>query len=559
MRQLSLGGLALLIASFVSWPSLGGVSSPAAREDIFRSTNLLRLSIEIPEEGLRTLRSSFRRSEFEKKTKALARVVEGDRRYTNVSVQLKGTGTFRPIDQLPSLTLNFDKFAPKQTFHGLTKISLNNSAQDPTCLHEKISRELFAAAGVPVPRADHAVVTLNGRKLGLYVLVEGYNKQFLRRYFARTDGNLYDGGYHRDIDTPLEFNSGSKPSDRSGLNRLVAATREPDPEKRFRALERTLDMERFLAMLAVETLLSHWDCYSMNRSNYRVYHDPQSDKIVFMPHGMDRVLGGFQPNLDLPVVPPMRALVARAVISTPEGRRRHIERVGALFTNLFQPERLGQRVREIDAKIASEMTHPEQRWPVRMRSPLWDVLTSGSHTQDVEDLCTRINTRAAHLKEQFSQPHEAFAPAPRLEFEPAGVAAISGWKLKHMDALAQATSTTAELAGRDVLRVALPEGAKSASLRRRASLPPGHYRLSGRLKSMATTGRGRGSAPSVMVHYSGSRFGNEIRPPDWADAIYDFIVADGPMLEEVELIFDLRGGPGEVWFEAGSLRLQRQR
>jgi len=473
-------------------------------DDIFRSTNLLRLSIEIPEEGLRTLRDSSRRSDAEKKPKARARVVEGGRVYTNVSVQLKGTGTFRPIDQLPSLTLNFDKFALKQTFHGLTKISLNNSVQDPTCLHEKISRELFAAAGVPVPRADHAVVTLNGRKLGIYVLVEGYNKQFLRRYFKRTDGNLYDGGYHRDIDAPLEFSSGAKPSDRSGLNRLLAATRESDPEKRMRALERALDLDRFLSMLAVETLLSHWDCYSMNRSNYRVYHDPDSDKIVFMPHGMDRVLGGFHSNLDLPVVPPMRAPVARAVISTPEGRRRHVERVGTLFTNLFRPDRLGRRVREMDAKIAPEMAHLEKRWPTQVRSPLWDVLTSGNHARDVEDLCARISTRAAHLKDQFSQPRELFVPAPRIEFAPGGLAQIAGWKLKPMDGQVQAVCAATKIEGKEMLRVEMLSGAKTALLRRRASLPPGRYRLLGRMKSVGAGLLGMRGGPSVMVHYSGT-------------------------------------------------------
>src|SRR5262249_19471975 len=151
--------------------------------------------------------------------------------------------------------------------------SLNNSVQDSTCLNEKLARELFAAAGVPVPRADHAVVTLNGREFGLYVLVEGYSKQFLKRYFKRTDGNLYDGGFLRDIDSPLEVNSGKNPRNRTGLAKLLAATREPDPDKRFLALERILDMDRFISMLAMETILCHWDSYSMNRSNYRVYHD----------------------------------------------------------------------------------------------------------------------------------------------------------------------------------------------------------------------------------------------------------------------------------------------
>jgi hypothetical protein len=297
----------------------------------------------------------------------------------------------------------------------------------------------------------------------------------------------------------------------------------------------------------------------MNRSNYRVYHDPEADRMVFMPHGMDRVLGGFQSNLDLSVVPPMRGIVARAVISTPEGRRRHIERVGVLFTNLFRPNQLCERIREIDAKIAPEMMHPETRWALHLRNPLWDVLTSGSHAQDVTDLCGRIATRAMHLKEQFAQPREIFGLAPQPEFGAAGLAQIGGWKPKHMDDQVQVTCEATNLADKEVLRLVLPPGAKSASLRRRVTLPAGQYQLLGRVKAAGVGDpEGRSSIPSVMIHYSGNRFGSEIQPVDWTDLTYDFEVVAGPALEEVELIFDLRKGPGEVWFDASSLRLIRR-
>ena len=110
-----------------------------------------------------------------------ATVREGELVWTNVSLHLKGAaGSFRSVDDKPALTLNFDKFPDGQRFHGLQKISLNNSVQDASYVHEKICRDLFRAAGMPVPRTDYATVELNGRRLGLFVLVEGWNKQFLR-------------------------------------------------------------------------------------------------------------------------------------------------------------------------------------------------------------------------------------------------------------------------------------------------------------------------------------------------------------------------------------------
>ena len=116
--------------------------------------------------------------------------------YQAVGVHLKGAaGSFRNVDDKPALTLNFDRFVEHQRFHGLDKIHLNNSVQDPAWMTEIVCGDLFLAAGVPTARATHAVVDLAGRPRGLYVLKEGYNRTFLKRYFQNPNGNLYDGGF----------------------------------------------------------------------------------------------------------------------------------------------------------------------------------------------------------------------------------------------------------------------------------------------------------------------------------------------------------------------------
>jgi len=259
-------------------------------------------------------------------------------------VHLKGAaGSFRSIDQKPAFTLNFDKFISNQSFHGLQKFSLNDSVQDRSFLSEQISRELFEAAGVPAPRAAHARVELNGRDLGLYVLTEGFNKQFLRRYFKNVKGNLYDGGFIRDITETLGMNSGDDPGNNSGLQALVAAAFERDAVKRFARLEQTLNMNRFLSFLAMEALLCHWDGYSMNRNNWRVFHDLDSNKMVFMPHGMDQMFGAPGGRASGSIMPGTHGLVAQAVMSTSEGRRRYLERVSQLATNVFKVDSILQR------------------------------------------------------------------------------------------------------------------------------------------------------------------------------------------------------------------------
>src|SRR5262249_24800029 len=112
------------------------------------------------------------------------------RTYFPVGIHLKGsTGSFRSLDDKPAFTLNFDRFSRGTRFHGLRKIHLNNSVEDPSYLNEMIGSELFRAAGVPAPRVTHARVELNGTPLGLYVLKEGFTEDLAGRYFKRTDGN----------------------------------------------------------------------------------------------------------------------------------------------------------------------------------------------------------------------------------------------------------------------------------------------------------------------------------------------------------------------------------
>ena len=537
----------------LAWACLVACGAPLRAQkappasDIFQDTNLLRIAIEIPEEGMQALRNGRGRRGAESKAKAEANVSEGGQTYTKVTVQLKGFTTLQPIDGLPSLTLNFNQLAPKQKFHGLKKISLNNSLQDVTRLHEKFSREMFAAAGVPVPRADYAVVTLNGRELGLYVLVEGFDRDFLSRHFKRTDGNLYEGGALQDIDRPLQVVSGSDPTNQAGVQRLLNAAREPDPEQRFRALEAALDLDRFLSMIAVETLLCHSDSYSMNRNNYRLYHDPTTDKIVFLPHDMDRVLGTHRSALDLPVVPPSLGLVARAVLSTTEGRRRYIERAGVLFTNLFQPDARCRRVHEIDARISAAKSN-------RSADRRFDPRPAPDASHDAENLCARISERAAELNLQFAHP-EWFAPTPVAKFDSNGVMRIDGWRPKARPGQPVVTCTAEVRGDKQGWHLRAASGALLTSLRARVSLPVGTYRLTGEIK-IATTNR-TNSVPASLLRYSSNRFGLDRQRLSGRDINFVLQISEARAPEEMELNCDLRDDAPEVWFDASSLRLTR--
>jgi spore coat protein H len=515
----------------------------SVEEDIFQSTNLLHIAIEIPDDGMRAL-SVRRRSDTQAKPTAQAMVSEGNHVFTNVTVQLKGYTTYQPIGRLPSLTLNFDKEAPKQKFHGLTKISLNNALQDASRLHEKLSREIFTAAGVPVPRADFAVVTLNGRELGLYVLAEGYDKDFLKRHFKRADGNFYEGGILRDIDQPLQLSPGLNP-DRTDVHRLIAAAHESDPAQRWRALEANLDLDKFLSMMAVEALLCHSDSYTMNRNNYRLYRDPATDKFVFMPHGMDRVLGTHRSALDLSIMPPALGMVSRAVLSVPEGRRRYIERVGTLFTNIFDADQLCRRVHEMDAKIIGVKTNAP-------RDGRFFFGRSVDAAQDADDLCRRIAERATEVKFQLEESQTLLYPPPVPVFDTNGVAHIENWKTKRSPARPELRYQMT--AGRNLLHLKSTNGPIAASLRSQITLPGGSYRLTGAVEISGAT-NGSGAVTLSLRRYVGTRFDVSETRLKGAALDFNFRVSEPRVPDEIEFTCEIRDESKEVWIDLNSMKL----
>jgi spore coat protein H len=347
--------LLLLVLVFASWSPVSGAedapakSKPVPALDLFVGGEIPRVRLELSDDAMERLRKSPRKY-------VAGAVVEslptGERRYTNVAIRLKGgPGSFRALDDQPAFTINFDRLAPGQTFHGLKKLHLNNSVQDSSLLAEKLCREMFEAAGVPVPRAGHAFVTLNKRRLGTYVLIEGVNKQFLKRHFADASGNVYDGHSRQDVAQRLEVNSGDNPKDQSRLAALAAAVRVSNLKERRVALEKVLDVDRFISFLAVEVITSHWDGYSLGVNNFRIFHDKATDRMVFLPQGLDQT---FQ-RKGISLQPDMRGLVARAVMEVPEYRSRFQAREVELLTNAFRSELLVKRLREVAAKVRREI------------------------------------------------------------------------------------------------------------------------------------------------------------------------------------------------------------
>lgn len=284
--------------------------------------------------------------------------VSGAETLNDLGLHLKGAaGSTRGWDDKPGLTLNADKFAKNQTFRGLDKFHLNNCVQDGSHFHEILANELALAAGLPACRCTHALVELNGRKVGLYVLKEGFDKTFLKRHFADASGTLYDGGFLTDINANLEQDSGPDVG-RKDLKALTKACSEGDREKRFAETSKLLDVDRFYTLVALQIITADWDGYARNRNNYRVYFDPKTGQATFLPHGMDQMWQ----NPGEGIWHGWGGLVAQAVLNHPEGKKKALERLKEMCDKHFTTEKMHKRIDELLPRAKEAVGSVSKDW-----------------------------------------------------------------------------------------------------------------------------------------------------------------------------------------------------
>ena len=309
------------------------------------------LKIEVDKPNLEMLKKDAR-----KYVRAIIRVDSVT--YRDVGLHLKGAaGSFRNWDDKPAITINSNKFTKEQTFNGLDKFHLNNSVQDGSFFNELISGDMFLAAGVPSPRSCHVVVELNGRKVGLYLLKEGFDKTFLSRHFKDRFGNLYDGGFVKDIDQDLKLDSGPG-CDWKDLKDLAKACRENDQAKRLKEMDKRLDLDKFYAYWAIEVLCCDWDGYTRNHNNFRIYHDPKSDKFVFFAHGKDQMFGNSADGL----VTGWGGLCARRLFETEEGKKRYFKTLKEVFEKHYDVKAMHKRIDDLTPRVNEALEKVNNEW-----------------------------------------------------------------------------------------------------------------------------------------------------------------------------------------------------
>jgi spore coat protein H len=375
--------LACLLAGLLALPAVAQETKDEKKKDpsdeVFKPAGAVpKFKITVDPDALKVLKKEPRKY-------VRCTVQVGDAKFEDVGIHLKGAaGSYRDWDDRPALTLNFDKFKDRQKWQGLDKLHLNNSVQDGSVMHEILASELYRSIGVPTARAAHALVELNGRKVGLYGLKEGYNGTWLERNFPGADkGNLYDGGFLQDIDAELELDEG-KDVKRADLKAVVKACRDGDAKKRYEAVEKLVDVDLFTKMAVVQALTCDWDGYPRNRNNYRVYFPPKGGKAVFIPHGMDQLWQ----NPGEGIWPGWGGMAAQAILDHPDGKKKAVATYKEVVEKQFALDALNKRIDE---------------WGNRAKEAITTVNKdqAKNYENELKGLKDRLKQRAEVLKKEL--------------------------------------------------------------------------------------------------------------------------------------------------------------
>jgi len=281
----------------------------------------------------------------------------------------------------------------------------------------------------------------------------------------------------------------------------------------------------------VEIMIGHWDGYCRNRNNFRVFHDRTQDRIVFLPHGMDQLFGVRRGGNDMIIAGAMKGLVAVAVMESPEGCRRYIQRMDELLEKHYHVAEMTNRVIETSGRLR----------PLLESDP--GMLETNQNA--VARLLERIPQRYETVRQQLTALQ---TPLPIGHQE---TVALERWESKR-----DSGNPTMAKDARNILQIT---GTGSltciGSWRAVFFLEPGRYKLEGHVSVVHVKSDGTRPEGFATLRCSESDDGPTASlPQTGTNLVHEFTVSS---TRHVELICEYRGNSGKALFDGGSITLTR--
>jgi spore coat protein H len=239
--------------------------------------------------------------------------------WTNVGVRYKGNSSLANAWRSGSLNvplkLDFDEFEDEypeidnQRFYGFKQLSFSNAFTDSTYMHDVITADILAEAGLVAAETTYYEVIMDYGEgpvnLGLYVVIEVIDDTVIDHYFDDDSGNIYEGdgpgtslaqGTFNQIESSFQKENNVEEADWSDIeelfNILHSSTRTSDAEAWKEHLESIFNVDTFLEWLAISAIIQHWDTYGSMTHNFYLYNDPDTGLLTWISWDHNQVLAG---------------------------------------------------------------------------------------------------------------------------------------------------------------------------------------------------------------------------------------------------------------------------
>ena len=344
--------------------------SPAAvidsAEELFAPDNFLEVKIQINPLLWDRLRYQYRDITKERKPGEAfksnyaylpARVFINDEDLGEVGLRKKGL-IGSSSTQRPSLKIKFNHSKKGRKYHGLERLTLNNNIQDPSLVKQYLSYKLFRKAGLPAPRCNFARVYVNGQYLGVYTNVESIRKQFLKRAFNDSDGDLYEGminDFREGMYETFEIKDGADKKMKSIVRAVKALSKEGDDQ--LNELGQAIDIDQFINFWVLEIITGHWDGYNGNLNNFFVYSSSEDKRLRFIPWGTDGTWSMFNPFIGAKTARMTNAssLLARTIYLHPETRKTYRTALTYHLEKTWNEEEILSDIKEIHTMVENHV------------------------------------------------------------------------------------------------------------------------------------------------------------------------------------------------------------
>lgn len=270
----------------------------------------------------------------------------------NVGVRLRGNTSRGHLKR--SFKIDFQEYGGEK-FLTHKKINLKPNVNDPSHIRELLTMKLYRQMEVPAPRVAPAALYFNDEYMGVYLMLEQIDDEFVDKRFGHEEGFLYkcsfgatleDNG--RIFDEGLYESKMNEESDtRNELEAFVEVLNGATDDDFRTEIQKVFQVDRYIRQLAVEAITGHWDGYSYLGNNYYLFYNDRSSKFEFIAYDTDNTWGIDWVNRDWATRDlnhfhrhgHARPLTSR-ILDVPEFRNRYHACLNKAFQLFFTEERL---------------------------------------------------------------------------------------------------------------------------------------------------------------------------------------------------------------------------